>query len=83
MVGLAHSNVVDSQYQHDSRILPITVPNNSFSQPLYISPVNHIYSETFHSKFSYTEAWFTDQNTMPQEIEDRINLSLAINGGSI
>ena len=32
----------------------------------------------FKPEFSYIEVWFTDQNSQPLEIEDRINLTLLI-----
>ena len=33
---------------------------------------------TFFSEFQAIEVWFTDRNSQPLEIEDRINLALAI-----
>ena len=33
----------------------------------------------FNSEFSYTEIWFTDQNSKPLDIGDKINLTLAVN----
>ena len=35
--------------------------------------------KTFDSVFSYIEVWFTDQNSKPLEIEDKININLVIN----
>ena len=32
----------------------------------------------FDSDFSYIEVWFTDQNFKPQEIEDKIDITLVI-----
>ena len=32
----------------------------------------------FNSKFSYIEVWFTDQNSKPLEIEDKISITLVI-----
>ena len=29
--------------------------------------------KTFNSEFSYIEVWFTDQNSKPLDIEDKIN----------
>ena len=40
--------------------------------------MNHIYTETFCSAFSKFKVWFTDQNSVPLEIEDRVNLTLVI-----
>ena len=46
---------------------------------LDISPENIclkvICLEIFDSEFSYIELWFTDQNSNPLKIEDKINLS--------
>ena len=42
---------------------------------LEISPKNQIFLKTCNSEF---RVWFTDQNSQPLEIEDRINLTLVI-----
>ena len=64
--------------------LPSTfAPSKSFSQQLNVSSKNHIYTETFILEFPNIEGWFTDQNFMPLEIEERMNLSLVINGMSV
>ena len=61
------------------RVLYIFVPNKSFGQLLIISLKNFIFLKTFDSEFSYIEVWFTDQNSKPLEIEDKINITLIIN----
>ena len=33
----------------------------------------------FDSKFSYSEVWFTEQNSKRLEIKEKINITLAIN----
>ena len=33
----------------------------------------------FDLEFSSIEVWFTDQNSKPPDIEDRINITLVIN----
>ena len=53
--------------------------NKSFGQLLDISPKNFIILKTFNSDFSYIKVWFTDQNSKPLEIEDKINITLVIN----
>ena len=55
------------------------VPNKSFVQLLDISPKNFIFLKTFNSELSYIEVWFTDKNTNPLEIEDKININLVVN----
>ena len=41
-------------------------------------PENVIYLITFDSGFSYTEVWFTDQNSFPLEADCKINITLDI-----
>ena len=53
------------------------VCNKLFGQ-LDILPKNFILLTTFDSEFSYIEVWFTDQNSDPPEIEDKINVTLVI-----
>ena len=45
---------------------------------LEIYPTNHIFLKTFNTEFNYMEVWFTDQNSQPLEIEDRIDSTLVI-----
>ena len=75
---LIHCNIVNNDYQQDSRVLYTFVPNTSFGQLLDISPQKIIFSKTFDSEFLYIEVWFTDQNSKPLEIEDKINITLVI-----
>ena len=60
-------------------VLYTFVPNKSFGQLLGISPENFIFLRTSDSQFSDIEVWFTDQNTNPLEMEDKINTTLVIN----
>ena len=48
-VELVHCNIVNKDYQHDSRVLYAFAPNKSFGQLLDISPRNVIFLETFNS----------------------------------
>ena len=50
-VVLAHLNLVNNDYQQDSRVLHTFVPNKPFGSLLEISPTNHIFLKTFNSKF--------------------------------
>ena len=77
-VLLVHCNMVNNDYQQDSRVLYTFVPNKSFGSLLEISPKNHIFLKTFNSEFQDIRVWFTDQNSQPLKIEDRINLTLVI-----
>ena len=77
-VVLVHCNIVNNDYQQDSRVLYTFVPNKAFGNLLEISPKNHIFLKTFNSEFQDIRVWFTDQNSQPLEIEDKINLTLVI-----
>ena len=77
-VVLVHCNIVNNDYQQDSRVLYTFVPNKPFGSLLEISPANHIFLKTFNSEFQTIEVWFTDQNSQPLEIEDGINLNIVI-----
>ena len=70
--------MVNNFYQHDSRVLYTFVPNKSFGCLLDLSPSNHMFLKTFNSKYDEIIVWFTDQNSKPLEIEDRINLTMVI-----
>ena len=78
-VVLLHCNIGNNDYQQGSGVLDTFVPNKSFGQLLEISRKKIMFLKTFNSEFSYTEVWFTDQNSKLLEIEDKINISLVIN----
>ena len=48
---LAHCNLVNNDYQQDSKILYNFVPNKSFCSLLEISPTNHVFLKTFNFEF--------------------------------
>ena len=77
-VVLVHCNIVNNDYQQDSRVLYTFVPNKPFGSLLEISPKNHIFLKTFNLELQAIELWFTYQNSQPLEIEDRINLTPVI-----
>ena len=78
-VFLANSNVANKDYYQYLRVLCTFVPNKSFVQLLDILPKHFMFLKTFNSEFLYIEVWFTDQNSKPLEIEDKINITLVIN----
>ena len=54
-VVLVYCNIVNNDYQEDSRVLYTFVPNKSFVQLLDISPKNVIFLTTFSPEFSYID----------------------------
>ena len=50
-VVLVHCDIVNNDYQQDSRVLYTFVPNEPFGSLLEISPTNHIFLKTFNSEY--------------------------------
>ena len=73
-VVLVHCNIANNENQQDSRALYTFIPNTLFGSLLEISPTNRSFLKTFNSELQINEVWFTDQNSDPLEIEDRILL---------
>ena len=77
-IVLVHCNLVNNDYQQNSRILYTFVPNKTLGSLLEISPPNHGFPKTFNSEFQETKIWFTDQTSKPLEVEVKINVTLII-----
>ena len=77
-VVLVHCNLVNNNYQQTSKVLFSFVPNKQFGQVINIAPHSLAMLGTTNTEFSFTEVWFTDENSEPLEIEDNINLTLII-----
>ena len=75
-VGLVHCNIVNNDYQQDSRVLYMFAPNKSFGSLLEICPSNHIFLK--NSTQHFKPLTYGSQNSQPLEIEDRINSTLVI-----
>ena len=77
-VVLVHCNIVNNDYQQDSRVLYTFVLNKPFGSLSEISPKNHIFLKTFNLEYNKIVVWFTDENSQPIETEDRINLTMVV-----
>ena len=82
-VVLVHCNIVNNDYQQDSRALFAFTSNKPFSSLLEISPPTFIPLKTFNWRFIEIEVWLTDDNSHSLEIEDKMNLTLLINAAII
>ena len=71
-------DIVNNDYQQDWRVLYTFFPNKPFGSLLEISPTNHLFSKTFNSEYDEIIVWFTNQNSQPLEIEERINLTMVV-----
>ena len=78
-VVLVHCNLVNNAYQEASKVLFTFVPTKQYGQLVSISPHSLVFFKTKNTDFSKIEVWFTDQNNNALEIEDNVNVSLAIN----
>ena len=77
-VLLVHCNIFSNDYQQDSIVLYMFVPNKPFGSLLEISPTDLIFLKTSNSEVQDIEKWFADQNIQPLKIKDSINLTLVI-----
>ena len=58
-VVLVHGNIVNNDYQQDSRVLYTFVPNKSLGSLLEMFQKN-IFLKTFNLEFLNIEVWFTN-----------------------
>ena len=77
-VVLLHCNLVNNNYQQESKVLFTFVPTKKFGQLIAITPNTPNMLKTTNAEFSFIEIWFTDQNNRPLEIEDNVNITLII-----
>ena len=77
-IVLVHFDIVSNDYQQNSRVLYTFLPNKLYGSLLEISPTNHIFLKTFNSEYNEINVWFTDQNSQPLEIEDKLDLTMVI-----
>ena len=61
-VALVNCNIVNNDYQQDTRVFYMFVPNKPFGSLLEISPTKHIFLKTFNSEYNEIEVWVTDLN---------------------
>ena len=78
-VVLVHCNIANNDYQQDRRVLYTFIPNKLLGQLPDTSLKNFTFLKSFNLEFSYSEVWFTDKNSKPLEIEDKISTTLFIN----
>ena len=77
-VVLVHCNLVNSNYQQASNVLFTFVTNKQFGPLITVTPHSLIMLKTTNAKFSFIEIWFTNENNLPLQIEDNVNIKLII-----
>ena len=80
-VVLVHCNLVNNNYQQAPKVLFTFEPNKQFGQLITITPHSLTMLKTANAEFSFIEIWLTDQNDIPLEIEDNVNITLTIGTG--
>ena len=80
-VILLHFNVVNSNYQQESKVLFTLERDEQFGQLITIASQTLTMLKTNNLEFSFIEVWFGDQNNRPPEIEDSVNVILTIGTG--
>ena len=78
-VVLVQRNLVDNQYQQNSKVLYTFTQNKSYAYSLNVEPNNLVLLKTYNSEFDEIILTFTDYNGRTLEIEDKVNLTLLIN----
>ena len=61
-IVLVRCNIINNDYQQDSRVLYTFFPNKPFGSLLEIFQKNHIFLIMFNSEFQAIQVWFTGQN---------------------
>ena len=77
-VVLVQCDLVDNQYQQKSEALCTFTLNKSFTYLLNLEPSNLLFLKTYNSLFDKTFITFTEQNSRPLEIKDKVNLVLLV-----
>ena len=77
-VVLWQCNLVNNNYNQESKVLFTFVPNKQFDDLITIAPHSLTVLNTTNTEFSSIEVWFTDQISKQLEIEDDVNITLII-----
>ena len=71
---------MNNSYQQASKVLFTFVPTTQFGQVITITPHSPSMLST-NAEFSFIKIWFRDQNNIPLDIEDNVNITLIIGTG--
>ena len=72
-VVLVHCNIVNNDYQQDSRVLYTFVPNKPFRSLLEISPTNHIFLKTFNSEYPNIMVHRSEESAIRNRRQNKFN----------
>ena len=77
-VVLVRWNLVVNQHQQKSEVLYTFTPSKSNGYFLNVEQSNLMFLKTYNIEFDDITITFTDQNVIPVEIEDKVNLTLLL-----
>ena len=77
-VVLGQCNLVDNQYPQKPEVLYTFVSYKFYAYLLNVEPSNLVFLKTYDTDFDEIIITFTDQNSRPLEIEDKVNLTLLL-----
>ena len=77
-VVLVQCNLVDNQYPQKPEVLYTFVSYKFYAYLLNVEPSNLVFLKTYDTDFDEIIITFTDQNSRPLEIEDKVNLTLLL-----
>ena len=69
---MVYCDIVNNDYQQDSRVLYTFVPNKLFGSLLEISPTNHIFLKTFNLEYDEIKVWF-NHSTIRNRRQNKFN----------
>ena len=78
-IVLDQCNLVDNQYQLNSKVLYNFTSNKSFVYLLNVELNNLVLLKPYNAEFDEIIITFTDQNVRPLETRHKVNLILLIN----
>ena len=77
-VVIVNCSIANSVYQQGWRVLYTFVHENLFCQLLDVSSKHLIVRKTFDAGLSYIEVWFTNKNSKPLKLKNKMNSKLVI-----
>ena len=77
-VVLVQCNLVDNQYPQKPEVLYTFASYKFYAYLLNVEPSNLVFLKTYDTDFDEIIITFTDQNSRPLEIEDKVNLTLLL-----
>ena len=77
-VALTQCNLVDYQYQQNL-LLHNFMPKKPYVYLLNVEPSNLMFLKTYNTEYDKIIITFTDQNSRPLKIKEKVNLTLLIN----